>query len=788
MPPTKRQLSSYSKDGSPISPTDIKGSQFEDDNGFGSTKGDVKPQKACVQCRRSKVKCVHEGGPPCRRCTDTKQECKFRLRADDETWRERTDERLDKLTMAVETHILRSASSAPQQPAPSNRPILPVRNASAPGFYTHHHPFSPGHHPPPLSTFGTAMPSPHLPNRFATMNGLPPLNSPHSDPPVHILNSPNHDLNGSHDAPSPGYNRRLLPRKRESSSFDVEAHHHPSPQTPSQSGRVRSNSTQRMPPPLPPMTMNADQWVPPPMLSQLAYRRSPVYIPDLFATPRWTSAQPKNYSKATSTIGASDPRFSVIRMGLITMDKAKSLFISFADKLQPHSFGFPTYPASEAMTPVIIAAILTVSSLFEPSSRLLHDSLRKTFFNEYVKLEQEVHLDTPLDPELGIGVEEITGGCIASAWLGGELGWKTARMTRWWAIGYLKHFEIAERNVTIGERFDMLPPFRQIDYVDKLRIFLAAYVAEAQQSFMLDRPTLIPDASPTAYVDALRNALNDYVPASPASANGMDTRGSMTGGSQKDIHTPDRQLTGHASILYILLEAQRLQRETRWAISAEESRLATYGHSPNGVAVNYATVNECVDRMIHIWTSWMEQTEHWYKEAAKLEDLSSNTASALDLSLTHRLVNAYLGSLAYNPEYHANAAVARAASKDPRLLHVQTRMIKMAMVEAFEALESIIMKSRFRDRLIYLPNFYHFLLVNSASFLLHVLHDKSLFLREGKAKSILEMVEQFTQFYVSELTNLNLDSTPGSSGHSSMTSAQALARACHDFKSQIVTP
>lgn len=626
MPPAKRQLSSYSKDGSPTSPNDIKGSQFEDDNGYGSTKGDVKPQKACVQCRRSKVKCVHEGGPPCRRCRDTKQECKFRLRADDETWRERTDERLDKLTMAVENHILRGASSTPQQPAPPNRPILPVRNASAPGFYTHHHPFSPGPHPPPFSHLGTTMPSPHFSNRFAPINGLPPLNSPHSDP-AHNFNSPGNDLNGSQDAPSPGFNRRLIQRKRESSSFETDsglaAHHHPSPQTPSQSGRVRNNSMQRMPPPLPPMTTNVDQTLPSPVLSHLMSISSPIYVPDMWVTPRWTSGQPTDYSKATSTIGASDPRFSVIRMGLITMEKAKALFISFANKLQPHSFGFPTYPASEAMTPVIIAAILTVSSLFEPSSRFLHDSLRKTFFNEYVKLDQEVYYDTPLDPELGIGVEEITGGCIASAWLGGETGWKTARMTRWWAIGYLKHFEIAERSVTIGERFDMLPPFRQIDYVDKLRIFLAAYVAEAQQSFILDRPTLIPDVSPTAYVDALRNAYNDPVPVSPASVNGVDTRGSMTGGSggaQKYPPPPDRQLTGHASILYILLEAQRLQRETRWAIhSSEENRVSTHGHSPNGIAVNYATVNECVDRMINIWTRWMEQTEQWRAEAANLE-------------------------------------------------------------------------------------------------------------------------------------------------------------------------
>lgn len=43
--------------------------------------GEIKPQKACQSCRRSKVRCVHDGQPPCKRCSDQNIECKFRLRA-----------------------------------------------------------------------------------------------------------------------------------------------------------------------------------------------------------------------------------------------------------------------------------------------------------------------------------------------------------------------------------------------------------------------------------------------------------------------------------------------------------------------------------------------------------------------------------------------------------------------------------------------------------------------------------------------------------------------------------
>lgn len=293
--------------------------------------------------------------------------------------------------------------------------------------------------------------------------------------------------------------------------------------------------------------------------------------------------------------------------------------------MQPHSFGFPTYPAAEQMTPIIISSILMVASLHEPYSRQYYGTLKNDCLG-LIRPDQEVHAELPLDPELGIGVEEITGACIASAWLGGEVGWKMARVSRWWTIGYLKHFELPDRNLTVGECLTILPPFRQIDLVDKLRIFLAAYVAEAQQAFILDRPSLAPNASPLPYVDALRNAFNDVAPqsASPVGVNGsaVDTRGSMTGGSggaMKFPPPPDRQLVGHASILFILLEAQRVQREARWAVSAEESRYGHYGPSPSDGPVSPTLVRDCVDRLLGIWATWMEETERWKAETTSLE-------------------------------------------------------------------------------------------------------------------------------------------------------------------------
>lgn len=178
--------------------------------------------------------------------------------------------------------------------------------------------------------------------------------------------------------------------------------------------------------------------------------------------------------------------------------------------------------------------------------------------------------------------------------------------------------------------------------------------------------------------------------------------------------------------------------------------------------------------------------------------------------MTYYLVKAHLGSLALEPEYHANAAIARAASREIRLIQTQTQIINTAKSNAVSALQLAISRTGFRDRLIYLPSFYHFLLVHSAGFLLLLLQQKNRFMLAGEAKGeydvlfwckksqhtdqfsfiqivIFELVEQFTQIFVYESTNLNYDSTSGTSGHSSMATAEALSRACQHLRHQIAT-
>lgn len=80
----------------------------------------------------------------------------------------------------------------------------------------------------------------------------------------------------------------------------------------------------------------------------------------------------------------------------------------------------------------------------------------------------------------------------------------------------------------------------------------------------------------------------------------------------------------------------------------------------------------------------------------------------MDLTITHHLARAHLGSLAVEPEYHARPAVAQAAARDPRLVQMQVHIVSGAKVHAMAALELATSTVGFRDRLVYLPGFYHF--------------------------------------------------------------------------------
>lgn len=154
--------------------------------------GEIKPQKACQSCRRSKVRCVHDGQPPCKRCADQKLECKFRLRAvsckqalsllpdvrrlsqrltdsipnmpfqDDELWRERTDEQLSRLSSDVENLYRQIGPATTSQPNPiqyAPRSSSGGRSHSASAYYSGSS--APSLPMPPSPSFANVSPALH---------------------------------------------------------------------------------------------------------------------------------------------------------------------------------------------------------------------------------------------------------------------------------------------------------------------------------------------------------------------------------------------------------------------------------------------------------------------------------------------------------------------------------------------------------------------------------------------------------------------------------------------------
>jgi hypothetical protein len=80
----------------------------------------------------------------------------------------------------------------------------------------------------------------------------------------------------------------------------------------------------------------------------------------------------------------------------------------------------------------------------------------------------------------------------------------------------------------------------------------------------------------------------------------------------------------------------------------------------------------------------------------------------MDLTLIYHLTKAHLGSLALEPEYNTSTFVAKAASNDAALLQAQSHIVNTAKYHALAALRLAINQVGFRDRLVYLPGYYHF--------------------------------------------------------------------------------
>ncbi|CAO1639049.1 unnamed protein product [Sympodiomycopsis kandeliae] len=819
--------------------------------------GSSKQQKACIHCRKSKVKCVNEGGPPCRRCLDGNLECKFRLRADDENWREKTDETLSKLSDAVDALLHRDVRpTAPSMHHQGTHAMSPPQ-ASSSGHHPyihhqhhHHHPYAhPNYHSQSMP------PPPHLPSPRAPGNVPPasvghhhhhhqhaysPPNGPQTHPTV-IRSSPHSDHSSQMDylSKTSPHNPPPLPRTLSgpaammiagsqtngidhrphdpSSGFNNHHHHAhrrssttrsqdgllvPSmsmgphspiaiagPYTPgvaSGSGGSRNSSSSNSggmnytPQPLPTtqsLAVGYNYTAPADFLRHVTTDSTPFFLTNPLPM-RWTSGVPasQSYGAPVAYIGRDDPRLTCISRSLIPLEKVRGLFIFFSERMQPHSFGFPSFPPTEYMTPLIISAISMVSSLHEQGSRQ-HHAILKADVKAAIP-EDGLYEGKDLDPELGIGVEEITAVCIASSWLGGDEAYSLARLARWWSLAYLKQFDSQHhsnadgtRSVTLGEALTILPPFRQIDLASRLRIWLEAFIVDAHQAFMHDKSPMASRASASYYCEALRSCILAN-PASSAAGIAFAS-GSSSAGSRLGLH--DRQLIGHASLMEILLDVQRVERYHVQSLQQHQQQHGTWG------AEAMRGLEELVARRLADLLAQVDAVDRWRERIRKDEDLSSANPASMDLSFTYLLTRCYIGSLALtidlsflsssapsmsaaqlqSPGLFSDVTQAGPSASSPEqdwphsILSQGTTLINSAKENALSALDlACERKGRgFGDRIVAMPTWYHFLLSHVVGFLLQLVQRKNCFLLSREARSILSKVESFVQQYVFEITS-----------------------------------
>lgn len=444
------------------------------------------------------------------------------------------------------------------------------------------------------------------------------------------------------------------------------------------------------------------------------------------------------------------------------------------------------------MTPLIIAAITTVASLHEPTCRQHHGLLKADVLAAIPN--HDIVEGRPLDPELGIGVEEITAACIASTWLGGEEGFTLARLARWWTLEYLRHYDLntpgpsGNRALTLGEALTILPPYRNIDHSVKLRLWLESYIVDAQQCFMRGREPMAAGQSVSQYCESLRSSYS-----SRSSSSG----GSGPGNGPVRLSQPDRQLVGHAAILEILTEARRA--EERFEYNEANSN----GHLTGG-----AHEDVIRERLTQILCH-MEAADQWKERCREDEDMSAATPSSMDLTFIYALTRAYIGSgaLSLPSTYVGTSPGGTVMGHHSSCTSSQVSVVSWAKEAALAALELACEKKGrgFGDRMVAMPTWYHFLLSHVVGFLLQLIQRKYRFLLAREARTILSTVETFVQLYIFEINShiyqapsamylgpLNAETgeptcrppPPGAGRHPASGGAELMARALAHVKAQ----
>ncbi|BEI84348.1 hypothetical protein CcaverHIS002_0409520 [Cutaneotrichosporon cavernicola] len=238
--------------------------------------------------------------------------------------------------------------------------------------------------------------------------------------------------------------------------------------------------------------------------------------------------------------GASDPRPNIVKRGVISNDDATILVDFFHSKLVRWLFGyrlefdkFPYIPNGPCvMTPFILSVLCFISSERIPA---MH-GLQHTLGNEVNQLllnspadsflstldspfsSNAAHLNAigvgsgsrddgdgedELDPELGIGPEEIVGACMLAMFtVDRDIASAIAASAFSWARGWIKWNSLTiPLPPTLGEVCGLLPIKRDATQEDMARIWLLCYIVDGTEALQRDSAILIRrDPSPYCHL------------------------------------------------------------------------------------------------------------------------------------------------------------------------------------------------------------------------------------------------------------------------------------------------
>lgn len=433
-----------------------------------SDAGRNKVVGACSSCRRSKVRCEHDGTAPCKRCKNGGYECAFKPREmgsaflHDE-WRVRTDETLTKLVSAINALVQQESSSSWRK-----------RKAADDGWRDESAIASPAAGPLHARAAG--------PTHAMTLNEsmLGYRVQPH--------------LANLSTSATPMDHGGITASRRPSAVYGLNPLAH-------RPGAILSGTD---------AIVGRDAAKGSPRAqNSLALPHFALCSPAPTTAARKTAllSRHSRYRYPDASLGSNDPRLDAVRLGIISSHEARSLFSLYAKRIEPFAFGFPDFPASSELTPVLLSAIATVASrhshadLRERQLRLRADVLDRTLPYAPTTAEDE------FNPESGIGTEEVVGACIWSAYDASPDAWRVARAARWWSEKY-SYESGPHAGLTVGEMVAILPPVRPVNMQDRVRVWLAAFLAELHQCEIHDRQPIMQLVDPSQYGQALTSDLH----------------------------------------------------------------------------------------------------------------------------------------------------------------------------------------------------------------------------------------------------------------------------------------